>query len=246
MIWCVATPTKAQLRQKLKYDRALQAKAYEPGDLIWVLCRYVPKNVPQKLMRAWRGPHRFAHVLQDGRVYILDTGQKVHLERLKPHQSGPSHFATTPMDTSQILERSVASMNDDLSQNSYKSEQLHSEASNVSLPSRRRHCRGSRLHYQQFDCSTSNTDDELSDAMLPTPTYPQDLEQPAMPPEPLPEHAAQDPVSNVSFQGCLPRLFSDHEPARSPSPQLSLSDNPTAQSLVGMSAPLLTNPLLIA
>ena len=48
-------------------------------------------------MRAWRGPHRVAHVLQEERVYNLDTGQKVHFERLKLHHSGPTEFATTPL-----------------------------------------------------------------------------------------------------------------------------------------------------
>ena len=36
-------------------------------------------------MRAWRGPDKVVQVFQDGRVYVLDTGQKVHFERLKPH-----------------------------------------------------------------------------------------------------------------------------------------------------------------
>ena len=30
-------------------------------------------------MRAWRGPHRIVHTLQDGRVHILDAGQKVKI-----------------------------------------------------------------------------------------------------------------------------------------------------------------------
>ena len=47
-------------------------------------------------MRAWRGPHRVVHVLQDGRVFILDTGQKVLFESLKPHNSGPTEYAATP------------------------------------------------------------------------------------------------------------------------------------------------------
>ena len=103
---------------------------------------------------------------------------------------------------------------------------------------------GSRLHPQQFDYSTSSTDDELTEAMLPIPTYPQDLEQPEMPPEPTPEPAALDPYSDFYFQNCLSQLFSDHEPARSPSPQLTISDNPPVQSLAGTSSSLLTKPSL--
>ena len=45
-----------------------------------------------------------------------------------------------------------------------------------------------------------------------------------MPPEPLLEPATQDPVHDVFFQDCLPQLFSDHESARSPSPQLCTLD----------------------
>ena len=104
------------------------------------------------------------------------------------------------MDTE--TKRSVAAINDDFSQPSYKSEQNYSEASKVSLPSRRRHwmntrlrtklrAGGSRVHYQQFDYSTSGTVGELFDAMLPFPTYPQDLEQPRVHTEPTPEPEAQ-------------------------------------------------------
>ena len=90
------------MRQKLKYDLAIRAKAYKQGDLVSVFCRYVPQNGSPKLMHAWRGPHRIFHKLQEGCVYILDTGQKVHFERLKPHNSGPLEFAATPLDTGDI------------------------------------------------------------------------------------------------------------------------------------------------
>ena len=76
---------QAQLRQKLKYDPTIRAKAYKQGNFVWIVCRHVPQKGSPKLMRAWRGPHRVVHTLQDGRVYILDTGQKVHFERLKAH-----------------------------------------------------------------------------------------------------------------------------------------------------------------
>ena len=124
-------------------------------------------------MRAWRGLHRVAHVLQKGRVFILDTGQKVHFEHPKPHQSGPNEITTAPLDTGEISvvmdpepDRTVEAVDDDLSQPSYRSEQLLSEAWNVSLPLRGCHwldtrlrsklragC--SRMHYQQVDYSTS-------------------------------------------------------------------------------------------
>ena len=35
---------EAQQRQKLKYDRAIRANAYNVGDPVWVFCRYVPQK----------------------------------------------------------------------------------------------------------------------------------------------------------------------------------------------------------
>ena len=209
-------------------------------------------------MRAWRGPHRIFHTLQDGRVYILDTGQKVHFERLKPHNSSPLEFAATPLDTGDIAvvmdpepERSMEPIDDDCSKPSYHSEPLLSEASDVSLPSRKRHwmdirlraklrAGGARQHYQQFEYSTSGTDDETSDAMLPIPTHSPQLMQTQ--PTNITDMPAQ--LSDTSMFDCLPQLFSDHEPRRSPSPQLSPSDNPPELSPSGTSAPLLTHPSL--
>ena len=225
---------QAQLRQKLKYHRAIQARAYQPGELVWVFCRYVPQKGSPKLMHAWRGPHKVVQVFQDGRVYVLDTGQKVHFERFKPHHSGPLELAAAPADSGEVVvlmdpepERSVDVVDDDKSLPSYKSEQLLSEASDVSLPSRKRHwmdtrlrtklrAGGSRMHYQQFDYSTSSTDDELSDAMLPVPPDPIDAGQA----EPEAPPAASD--QSISPTRILPRLFSDHERVRSPSPQIFL------------------------
>ena len=244
---------QAQLRQKLKYDRATQARAYQPGELVWIFCRYVPQKGSPMLMRAWRGPHKVVQVFQDGRVYVLDTGQKVHFERLKPHHSGPLELAAAPADSGEIVvlmdpepERSVDVVDDDKSLPSYKSEQLLSEASDASLPSRKRHwmdtrlrtklrAGGSRMQYQQFDYSTSGTDDELSDVMLPVPPdlFIAGQAEPEAPP------AASD--QSISPARILPQLFPDHERVRSPSPQISSSDK---DSLPGTSASLLTNPSL--
>ena len=245
---------QAQLRQKLKYDRAIQARAYQPGELVWVFRRYVPQKGSPKLMRAWRGPHKVVQVFQDGRVYVLDTGQKVLFERLKPHHSGQLELAAAHADSGEVVvlmdpepECSVDVVNDDKSLPSYKTEQLLSEASDVSLPSRRRHwmdtrlrtklrAGGSRMHYQQFDYSTSGTDDELSDVMLPVPPDPVDADQ-VEPEAPMPSSD-----QSVSPTHHLPQLFSDHERARSPSPQVSSSEKQS--SVLGLSAPLLTNPSL--
>ena len=85
-----------------------------------------------------------------------------------------------------------------------------------------------------FDYSTSGTDDELSDVMLPispplADVYPVEPEAPS----PTTDHS-------VSPTRCIPQLFSDHEPVRSSSPQLTASEK--GPSLLGTSAPLLTNP----
>ena len=85
---------QAQLRQKLKFDGHLKAKAHAVGDAVWVFCHIIPKGGTRKLIRAWRGPHKVTDVLQDGRLYVLDTGQKVHYERLKKHIPAPWDWAT--------------------------------------------------------------------------------------------------------------------------------------------------------
>ena len=80
--------------------------------------------------------------------------------------------------------------------------------------------------------------------MLPIPTYLQDPEHSVLLHDPPADPVLPDPQSEVSFQDCLQQLFSDHELARSPSPQLSPSDNPPEHSLAGTSASLLTHPSL--
>ena len=245
---------QAQLRQKLKYDRAIQARAYQPGELVWVFCRYVPQKGSPKLMRAWRGPHKVVQVFQDGRVYVLDTGQKVHFERLKPHHSGPLELAAAHADSGEVVllmdsepDRSVDVVDDNKSLPSYKTEQLLSEASDASLPSQRHHwmdtrlrtklhAGGSRMHYQQFDYSTSGTDDELSDVMLPVPPDPVDAD-PVAPEVPM---LSSDHLISPTQRS--PQLFSVHERARSPSPQISSPGK--LSSMPGTSAPLFTNPSL--
>ena len=43
---------QAQLRQKLKYDSAIRANAYNVGDPVWVFCSYVPQKGSPKLLKA--------------------------------------------------------------------------------------------------------------------------------------------------------------------------------------------------
>ena len=79
-------------------------------------------------------------------------------------------------------EHSIEPINDECSKLYYKTEQLLSEALNASLLSRQRHwmdtrlrtklrAGGTRQHYQQFDYSTSETEEETHNEMLPIPTY---------------------------------------------------------------------------
>ena len=92
-------------------------------------------------MKAWRGPHNVVHVLQDGRVYILDSGQKVHFEWLKPHHGGPTELVAVPTGRGEVFvvmdpepECSAEETPDDCSRPSYREEEPLSEASIVSLP----------------------------------------------------------------------------------------------------------------
>ena len=128
---------QAQRRQKLKYDQNIRAKASSVGEPEWVFCCYTPQKGTPKLIRAFRGPHKIARVLQEGRVYFLDTEQKEHFERLKPHNSGPTEWSTIPTNKGNVAvimdtepEQSLEEFPDDASQPSYREEEPKSEASN--------------------------------------------------------------------------------------------------------------------
>ena len=97
------------------------------------------------------------------------------------------------------------------------------------MPSRRRHWTDTRLrikihagetrmHYQQFDYSTSGTYDGMSHTMLPV--------SPILPDAHHPGLEASVPVSDASISPTchLPRLFSNYEHVRSPQPQLTDSE----------------------
>ena len=91
-------------------------------------------------MKAWRGPHTVIHVLQDGRVYILYSGQKMHFEQLKPHHGGPTEFVALSAGSGKLVvvidpepEGSAEEILDDCSQPSYREEEPLFEVSNVSL-----------------------------------------------------------------------------------------------------------------
>ena len=208
-------------------------------------------------MRAWRGPHKRARVLLEGHVYVLDTGQKVHFERLKQHHSGPTEWATLPTnngDEAVIVnpepERSVEEIPDDASQPSYREEDPISEASNTSLHTSR-HWMDTRLrtrmraggtrYYQPFGSST-DTDEESSNVFLSsTQTESKEEQELANQPETL----AIPPIEiTLSPPKMNENLVSEHEMVEAPPDEQQNQQlaGETGTSLKGISAPLLTNP----
>ena len=250
---------QAQRRQKLKYDQNIRAKAYSVGEPVWVFCRYIPQKGTPKLMRAWRGPHKVARKLQEERVYVLDTGQKVHFERLKPQNSGPTEWATIPTKNGDVTgvmnpepEHSLEETPDDASQPSYREEQSISEASNSCLPPRQRHwmdirlrirAGGTRRSYQQFGSST-DTDEESSNVLLSSAQAETNEEQElATQPVTLtvqPVEMPQTPTNNTG------NLFSEHEMIEVPTNEQETQQpaSETGTSLIGTSAPLISDPSL--
>ena len=144
-------------------------------------------------MRAWRGPQKIVHVLQEGRIYELDTGQKCHFEQLEPHQSGALEFVTASMDGGDMFCCWIRSRNMPLMlsmmtcpdlpiklNNYFRKHRmcpcLHASVIGWILDCVERRARGSRIHYQRFHYSFSGNDDEMSDAVLPIPSIPPDAD----------------------------------------------------------------------
>ena len=78
-------------------------------------------------------------MLLEGRVYILDTGQKVHFERLKPYHRGPTEWAAVSAHNGEVAiimdtdpEQSQEEVPDDASRLSYREEEPQLAASDVS------------------------------------------------------------------------------------------------------------------
>ena len=256
---------QAQRRQKLKYDQNIRAEAYSVGETVWVFCRYIPQKRTPKLMRAWRSPHKIARVLQVGRVNFLDTGQKLHFERLKPHHSGPTEGATSPINNGDIAvfmdpepEQSLEEVPDVASQPSYREEEPLSEASRGKqhLPTsqaetldghprlRTRLCAGgTRRYYQQFGSST-DTDKESSNALLSSAQTGTNEEQALTNQR---EALATQPIEiPLTPLDSTENLFSEDEMIEAPPDERQTRQpvSETRTSLIGTSPPLLTNPSL--
>ena len=160
-------------------------------------------------------------------------------------------------------EQSHEDIRDDASQPSYRAEEPLSEASNVSLPSRQRHwmdtrlrtrtrAGGSRLHYQQFDHSETESEDERSDVLLSSAQVNPDesvilsslVDEPVpileMPISPLPAEEAL-----FSENEAIPDVIENTEsPPTQASAPTQIPTKNASISLAGTSAPLLTNPSL--
>ena len=153
-------------------------------------------------------------------------------------------------------ERAIEPITDDLYQPSYKFEQLLSEASNVSFPSRRTPLDGYSTPHQP-PCrriSAAISAIRLFHFEDGWRTFWSNDPYPHLSPGPRATPTAYWPTpwlcsSRYRVRPICSRLppavFFDHQPARSPSaPPLLPANDPLAQSLVGTSAPLLTNPSL--
>ena len=227
---------QVQVRQKQKFDRHLKAKAHAVGDAVWVFCYIIPKSGTLKRLRAWRGPHKVTDVLKDGRLYELDTGQKVHFERLKKHVPALWDWAAhQPFGLDQnvaiiadmYVEESNEEITSDISRDSYLPEQLPEASFEIEptapVPPRTIQTRTQsalergipRRRFSHFG-------------------YPSESESDRKPVDPFIEEA-QKPVVFPDIDDLEP-LFSDQEEVL-PEPAPSLMPSPS-----GTSAPLLSNP----
>ena len=90
---CSRNTTKAQMRQRKKYDeKILQAKPYAVGQYVWVFQNVIPPKGTKKLLKKWRGPFMIIEVHQQGGFYRLSTGRAAHYENLKPHVPSPEDW----------------------------------------------------------------------------------------------------------------------------------------------------------
>ena len=205
---------------------------------MWVFCHIIPKGGTRKLIRAWRGPHKVTDVLQDGRLFVLDTGQKVHYERLKRHVPAPWDWAAhQPFGLDQnvaiiadpYVEESNEEITSDISRDSFLPEQLPEASFEMeptgSVPPRTIQTRTQtaleqgipRRRFSHFG-------------------YPSDSDSEREENEPT----VQNPASPAVFPDLddLEPLYSDQEEVQPAAPP-SLISSPS-----GTSAPLLSNPSL--
>ena len=123
---------QAQVRQKKYFDRRVKGKAFAEGDQVWVFCNVIPKGGSSKLLSGWRGPYTIVEVFQEGRVYALSSGHKVHFERLKRHVNSPTEWKANLMEEEVKVhfdpnpEESVEEVGHDIVEDSFFEETPHS------------------------------------------------------------------------------------------------------------------------
>ena len=71
------------MQQQQNFDIHLNGKAHAVGDAVLDFCHKRPRGGTRNFFGAWCGPYKVTDVLQEGRLYVLDTGQEVHFDRLK-------------------------------------------------------------------------------------------------------------------------------------------------------------------
>ena len=223
----------------MKIDRHLKAKAHAVGDAVWIFCHIIPKGGTRKLIRAWRGPHKMTDVLQDGRLFVLDTGQKVHYERLEKHVPAPWDWAThQPFGLDQnvaiiadpYVEESNEEITSDIYRNSFLPEQLPEASFELeptgSVPPRTIQTRTQTALEQGVPQRRFSHFD-----------YPSDSDsEPAMTELPIPDLAPQVVFPELDD---LEPLFSDQEEIQPETLTRSLIPSPSRTS-----APLFSNPSL--
>ena len=214
-----------QLRQKLKFDSHLNAKAHAVGDAVWVFWHIIPKSGTRKLIRAWHGPHKVTDVLQDGRLYVLDTGQKIQYERLKNHVPAPLDWAAhQPFGLDQnvaiiadrYVEESQEEITSDFSQDSFQPEKLP-EASFELEPTRPVPREPSKPARKLSSSKEYHDEDSAISDILPTQNQ-KVTEQPIL-----------DPAPQVVFPELddLEPLFSDQVEVQPGTPAWSLIPSPS-------------------
>ena len=215
----------------MKFDRHLKAKAHAVGDAVWVFCNIIPKSGTRKLIRAWRGLHKVTDVLQDGLFYVLETGQKVHHERLKKHVPAPWDWATHQpfgLDQNVVIiadpyaEESNEEITSDIPRDSVLPEQLPEASFELeptrSVPPRTIQTRTQTALEQGIPRRKFSHFDYPSDSDL----------EPAMTEPPIP-----DPASKVVFPELddLESLFSDKEEIQPETLTRSLIPSPSGPQL---------------
>jgi hypothetical protein len=93
---------QAQLRQKRNFDKRIKSLVtFKIGDTVQVRTRVCAPGQCRKLRECFKGPYVIAEVLQKGRCYRLNTGQRVHFEQLRRWNSRLTDY-TLPVGAKEL------------------------------------------------------------------------------------------------------------------------------------------------